>query len=272
MAPTSPAADIAVHDLGGDGPPLLISHATGFHGLVYRPMAEALADRFHSIAFDYRGHGDTPSPSGWDVDWQGYGDDIVAVAASLEHPLVVFGHSMGGATALMAAKRHPDWFSHLVLFEPVVFPPIGFDAPAGQSSLATGTRKRKATFPSAEAAYANYASKPPMNAFTPEALHLYVDHGFKADPDGVRLKCDPEHEAATFEMGARHDTWDILAGIELPVTIIGGRLDGTGPAAVAEQVAQQLPDGRYVYVDEFDHFAPMSDPAAMAKLIVDAAG
>jgi pimeloyl-ACP methyl ester carboxylesterase len=223
-------------------------------------MAEALADRFHSIAFDYRGHGDTPPPPDWDVDWHGYGDDIVSIASSLEHPLVVFGHSMGGATALMAATRHPDWFAHLVLFEPVVFPPTGFDAPSGQSSLAAGTRKRKATFPSAEAAYANYASKPPMNSFTPEALHAYVDHGFRPDPDGVRLKCDPEVEAATFD------------AIELPVTVIGGRLDGTGPAAVAEQVAEHLPRGRYVYVDDFDHFAPMSDPSGMAKLIVDAAG
>ena len=59
---------IAVHELGGQPDaglrPLLVSHATGFHGRCYLPMAHELADRFHSIGFDYRGHGDTPRPEG----------------------------------------------------------------------------------------------------------------------------------------------------------------------------------------------------------------
>ena len=70
---------IAVHDLGGTGERLLVSHATGFHGRCYEPMAAALAHRFHSVAFDYRGHGDTPRPDG-PVDWERYGDDAEAMA------------------------------------------------------------------------------------------------------------------------------------------------------------------------------------------------
>ena len=57
-----------------------LSHATGFHGRCYVPLADALADRFHSVAFDYRGHGDTPLPAGDTIDWERYGDDAEAMA------------------------------------------------------------------------------------------------------------------------------------------------------------------------------------------------
>jgi hypothetical protein len=41
--------ELAVHDLGGEGPVLLVSHATGFHGRCYLPLATHLATRFHSV-------------------------------------------------------------------------------------------------------------------------------------------------------------------------------------------------------------------------------
>ena len=49
---SSDGVELAVHDLGGRGPTLLVSHATGFHGRCYLPVAAALADRFHTIAFE----------------------------------------------------------------------------------------------------------------------------------------------------------------------------------------------------------------------------
>ncbi|HAL25242.1 MAG TPA: alpha/beta hydrolase, partial [Chloroflexi bacterium] len=52
--------DIAVHDWGGEGAPILLAHATGFHGLVWRPVAERLvAAGRHVWSFDFRGHGDS---------------------------------------------------------------------------------------------------------------------------------------------------------------------------------------------------------------------
>ena len=53
---------VAVHDLGGDGEPFLICHATGFCAQAYTPMAARLAERHHVWGLDFRGHGDTPAP------------------------------------------------------------------------------------------------------------------------------------------------------------------------------------------------------------------
>jgi len=269
---SSGGVEIAVHDLGGTGAPLLVSHATGFHGRCYLPLAHALTDRCHSIAFDYRGHGDTDRPDGA-VAWQQYGDDAEAMAAWLVahndgRPVDAFGHSMGGACLLMAAHRRPELFRTLVLFEPIVFPPQGIrSAEQGESMMVAGARKRRATFPSFQAAIDNYASKPPLNSFTPEALRAYVEYGFTPDDDGVHLKCRPDTEAATFEGGGRHDTWDHLPAIGTEVLVVAGRVGEMQPSAIAEDVAARLPHGRYLQVDELDHFGPMVRPLLLADIV-----
>lgn len=269
--------ELAVHDLGGEGPTLLISHATGFHGRCYEPVARALADRFHCVAFDYRGHGDSTS-SNEPVDWERYGDDAVAMARSLDGPVVAFGHSMGGACLLMAAHREPALFRRLVLFEPIVFPT---DRPRhdsdsdsdGDSALAAGARRRRTSFRSYEEAIANYAAKPPLGWFTPEALEAYVRHGFALGDDGqVHLKCRPDTEAATFEMGGSHHTWDVLASIGTPTLVIAGSVSPMQPSAVAGAIAERLPHAAYLELPQFDHFAPMTHPREMAELIAEFCG
>lgn len=266
---SSDGVELAVHDLGGTGPTLLISHANGFHGRCYIPLAEALADRFHSVAFDLRGHGDTPQPDR-PVDWNRYGDDAEAMANSLDPPLVAFGHSMGGAALLMAAQRNPSLFRALVVFEPIIFPPTGIRPEGEPSPLAQGARRRRASFPSFEAAIANYAAKPPLGAFAPEALEAYVRYGFAPGPDGeVHLKCRPEVEAANFELGGSHDTWHALPDITIPVLVICGAPAPMQPSAIASEVASRLANGTYLELRDLDHFGPMVKPGLVADLIAD---
>jgi pimeloyl-ACP methyl ester carboxylesterase len=267
---------VAVHDLGGshDRPPLLFSHATGFHGRCYLPIAAALDDRFHSIAFDYRGHGDTPRPPG-EVVWEGYADDAEEVARRTadEHgaPIVAFGHSMGGACLLMAAHRDPSLFAGLVVFEPIVFPPAGLRPEgAGPSPMVQAALRRRSSFPSYEAAIANYASKPPLDAFTPESLDAYVRFGFAPGEDGaVHLKCRPETEAATFETGGGHATWSVLAEITTPVLVLAGAPAPMQPSTLAATIAELLGAGTYRQLDHLDHFGPMTHPHEIAELIAE---
>ena len=275
--PSTDGVQIAVHNLGGTGTPLLISHATGFHGRCYIPLADALAASCHSTAFDYRGHGDTPRPAGAIV-WDRYGDDAVAMATWLvdqtSAPIDAFGHSMGGACLLMAAHRAPELFRRLVVFEPIVFPPGGLTGAPGvaaddfESPMVIGARRRRTTFPSYEAAIANFAGKPPLNAFTPEALDAYVRYGFAESANGeVHLKCLPDTEAGTFATGGSHGTWEHLPTIETEVLVIAGVLQAMQASMVAQPVTERLPNGRFVQRDDLDHFGPMTHPAEIAELI-----
>jgi pimeloyl-ACP methyl ester carboxylesterase len=267
---------IAVHELGGAGlePILLFSHATGFHGKVFQPMADLLDDTFHCVALDHRGHGDTPSPG--PVDWVVYGDDTLTVAHSLAGdepgaPLYGFGHSMGGAALLMASLDDPSLFGGLVVFEPIVPQPGRIPGRAGnENPLSAGARRRRSSFPSFEAAIDNFSSKPPLNVFTPEALRAYVEYGFRLGEDGqVHIKCTPEHEARTYELGGQHDTWERLVDVRIPVLVVAGRREEMQPSGFAELIADRLPDAELLRLNELGHFGPMEDPARMAAIVRD---
>lgn len=274
---TERIAGVAVHDLGGpDGaPPLLISHATGLHARAYRVVAAALGRRFHTWGLDHRGHGVTPVPEGGVADWSIYGADAGAVARELADrsgvPVVGFGHSMGGTALLMAAHADPAAFDRLVLFEPIGSPDRHVGLGDTEVPLAAGARRRRSRFDSFDAAYANYASKPPLDALDPQALRDYVDFGFRevADPDGsthVELLCTPDHEADTFLGGAAVAVWDLLGELAVPVTVIGSG-DGEMPARVAPRFAEAIPGAEFVYVPDQNHFGPLTHPAAVAELI-----
>lgn len=276
--PSTDGVQIAVHDLGGTGATLLVSHATGFHGRCYIPLADALASTVHSVAFDYRGHGDTPLPArrpAGEIEWQRYGDDAEAMAEWLVDrtggPIDAFGHSMGGACLLMAAHRNPSLFRRIIAFEPIIVPPEGIrDAPAdgADNPMVVGARRRRAAFSSYDAAIANYSSKPPLNAFTPEALAAYVHYGFAAGDDGqVHLKCSPDTEAGTFAASGSHNTWEHLPEIRTEVLVIAGVVQPMQPSRIAEQVAERLPNGRYLQRDDLDHFGPMTHPLEIGEII-----
>ncbi|HEY7627711.1 MAG TPA: alpha/beta hydrolase [Ilumatobacteraceae bacterium] len=271
FANSTDGVQVAVHDLAGHDPELpvlLISHATGFHARCYLPLADVLAPRFHSVGLDYRGHGDTPQPTGVPVEWSRYADDVEAVALTLTRPLTAFGHSMGGACLLMAAHRHPDLFAQLVIFEPIVLDPALLRPDVGPPDLATIARRRRATFASIEAAIANFSAKPPLNRFAPEALDAYVRYGFRQGEDGqIHLKCSPELEAATFEASRNQITWELLPEISVPVLVVCGVLEPDSPAMHARSIADRLPNAAYLHLTEVDHFGPMTHPDVIAALV-----
>ncbi len=262
---------LAVHDFGGHGPPMLLSHATGFHAHVLRPMASHLADRFHCWGLDYRGHGGSSRPTNGTANWAAYGDDAYAVVHALGlGGGIGFGHSMGGTALVMAELAEPGTFAGLVLYEPVIFPsePLELDEP--RPNLAEAARRRRPVFASRQEAYENFATKPPLDVLAPGALAAYVEHGFVDTADGrVRLACDPEHEARTYETGGEHRTFDRLGEVTSPVLVVSGSPDGNPPAVVAELVAKELPKGRLSVLTDLGHFGPMQDPLAAAMLVRD---
>lgn len=262
---------VALHDLGGDGPALLLCHATGFCAGVWEPVMAHLPG-WHGWAPDLRGHGDADAPTDHDYRWSGFAEDVLAIVDHLvrdgaaTRPLVAAGHSKGGAALLLAELARPGTFAALWCYEPVVFPPGG--AGTGANPLAEGALRRRATFPSAAAAYANFASKPPLDIFAAEALAAYVRSGFAVADDGsVMLKCPPAVESAVYRMGGQHDAFERLGEVRCPVTIAVGAETPFGPAAMAPSIAERLPAGVLEEHRDLGHFGPMQDPARIAGSI-----
>lgn len=291
--------ELAVHHLGGDGAPVILAHATGFHGRCWTPLARELSPEYTVWAIDQRGHGSSgKSPGDRYGDWDAFARDVLAVVDAIGGSgWRAGGHSLGGGVALLAEARRPGTFAAIACFEPVAIPPAAVvtagaststdpdilavaagPVPAGEglmpipggNPLALLARKRKAVFPSRQAAYDNYRSKPPFAAFDPEALRCYVDFGLVDLPDGtVTLACRREDEAAVFEGALANPAWSELPNVRAPVAIMAGGDMADPVARSAELVARRLPRGGLVRFSALDHFGPMTAPsevgAAMAR-------
>jgi pimeloyl-ACP methyl ester carboxylesterase len=270
QVPSTDGVTLALIDLGGAGPPLLFCHPTGFHGMVWAPLAEHLAGAAHCWAVDFRGHGDSSVPASMDFAWDRMVDDVLAVVDHLGATgLKAVGHSMGGAALLMAEVRRPGTFAALWMYEPIVMP--RWDGVPPSNPIAAAARRRRPRFPDRDAAYANFAAKPPLDALDPAALRAYVDHGLRpshaADGDhAVELKCPPEVEALVFENGVAANAFDRLGEVRIPVTVAASE-DGGAPARAAPVIVDALPQGRLELFPELTHFGPMQDPARVAAAI-----
>jgi pimeloyl-ACP methyl ester carboxylesterase len=261
---------LVVHDWGGDGDPVLLAHATGFHGRVWQPIATRLVARgAHVWSFDFRGHGDSDAPDG-DYSWLRFADDALAVAEHLrlarDPRLLACGHSKGGASLLLGEADRPGTFARIWTYEPVMFPTEQPLPPQEEFPMAQVARRRRNRWTSPDEAFAAYSAKTPLDVLQPDAMRAYVDYGLRPRAGGnFELKCAPDIEARVYSMGPNHDAWAKLPGIHAPTLVgCGERSTDIGPS-LATRVAERLPNGRVEVFLGLGHFGPQQDPDAIVE-------
>jgi len=98
--------------------PLLLLHGLADCGVVWSSLGEYLADQYHIVAPDLRGHGESSKPE------SGYSsEDIIADLETLMTHLGwqqahVLGHSWGGKLATIWASKNSQNFATLTLVDP----------------------------------------------------------------------------------------------------------------------------------------------------------
>ena len=106
FGPAGPARILAIHGLTG-------------HGRRYQELAEQHLPEFAVLAPDLIGHGRSPGTAPWTIEANV--DALAALlAAEAAGPVLVVGHSFGGAVALALAQAHPELVAALVLLDPAV--------------------------------------------------------------------------------------------------------------------------------------------------------
>jgi pimeloyl-ACP methyl ester carboxylesterase len=270
-------SEIAAYDLGGDGEPLLLAHATGFHARVLGELARHLGS-YHCYALDFRGHGRSRSAAGWHGEWAAFATDVLGVIEwlGLESPYG-FGHSCGGAALLLAEERAPGTFAQIYCYEPVVLPLLEPQPPAFDHPLALGAARRREIFASKADALAKYSSKAPLSSIDPRVLRAYVEHGFESDPDGsVRLRCRPSDEAMVYANATGHFGYRDLPKVRCPVELACGALSSDfgedDLAVLAQRLTSAGGSSRVTVLDALDHFGPMVRPDLVAASIVSSFG
>ncbi len=254
-----------VWDHGGEGPRLVLSHCTGTHGRIWDPLVPALREHFQVYAWDTRGHGDSDKPADPDqYTWRYSGEDVLAVYDQLgfESDVRAIGHSAGASHLCYAELMRPGVVSKALLIDPIIHPPITGN---WENPLAIAAAKRRRHFDSKQAAYDNYASKKPMNAWTPETLSAYVEHGFSGLPDcRIELKCLPEIESAVYARGGSNDIFDRLNEIGFGVILVTSRNSNVHQMAELQKSHYRNPT--YIELDGPSHFIPQEVPTEIIEL------
>ncbi|MFP4124825.1 MAG: alpha/beta fold hydrolase [Coleofasciculus sp.] len=99
--------------------PLLLLHGLADHALVWSSLAEYIAESYHIIAPDMRGHGESSKP---DDDYT-FASAIADLEALMDYlgwsSAHIIGHSWTGKLAPIWAKQHPERFRSMVLVDPI---------------------------------------------------------------------------------------------------------------------------------------------------------
>ena len=99
-------------------PPLVLLHGAHQSAHSWDLVSLALARRYHVVALDQRGHGDSEWARDADYAPQTMAADAKALIETLElaHPVVI-GHSMGGRVTLRLALAEPELCRALVIVD-----------------------------------------------------------------------------------------------------------------------------------------------------------
>jgi len=106
-------------DWGNPGAPhMLMIHGGRDHCRNWDWVVERLGDRYHIVAPDLRGHGDSDWATGASYNEMNYVYDIAQLVQQKQMtPVTILAHSLGGAIALLYAGLYPETVTKVVAIE-----------------------------------------------------------------------------------------------------------------------------------------------------------
>ncbi len=254
----------------GEGPTLVLLHATGFNSWLWHPIARELAGRFRIVAPFFCDHRDTDPYQGG-LGWNILAGDLVGLCRNLNiHKPYLIGHSMGGGVCVLAHDIVSDLAAKMILIEPILLPESRYKKPLSleEHPLARQAIRRKNSWQTPEEAEIYLQSKALFRNWDREMLNLYLQYGMTVDADGsLQLTCSPRGEAAIFMGGAAENPWPLLPKISCPVLILEGENSESRKMLDLKKAAGLFPQGEHRLVPGAGHLIPMEKPRVIIDLI-----
>ncbi len=259
---------------------IIFSHANSFPAGTYGVLFKSLRSRgFNIKAVDKFGHDPRlPVTSNWPHLVQQLVEFARQEVQKAGEPAFLVGHSLGGFLSLMAAARHPELARGALLIDSPLLG--GWRATAlgmakrtqlvGSISPGAISRKRKNTWPSAEAALEHFRHKKAFAKWDAQVLEDYIRHGTHDEGTGADkkrvLSFDRDVETAIYN--TLPDNLERLIRrhpLKCPVAFIGGR-QSEEMKQVGMAMTDQITQGRIMMLDG-SHLFPMEKPLATAAAI-----
>lgn len=183
-------------------------------------------------------------------------DDAAAfVEATVDAPIVVVGHSMGGMVAQWLAARRPDLVRHLVLTATLARPVPGFrEVLRRWEAMVVGHRWREFAASANEAAYTG-------SELLRRRLLLRLGR-----PPSVPHLVD-RHRALTAAC-LSHDTTAVLGEVRCPTLVLAGEVDRLVPPVASRALAAAIPGADYEELPGLAHGFPEQAPARTLAAVV----
>jgi esterase len=240
-------------DWGGEGrTPLLLLHGFTGHAHAWDTLSIALQPHFHVYALDQRGHGDS-EPADVYGPAAAFGDLSGVVDQLGLGPAILVGLSMGGRNAMYFASRRPEAVRKLVVVD------IGPEISARAAQAPPGPPEPE-TWDSVEQAAQHLMRGNPY-----PGIHYYrwvASHSLRARPDGA-LVWAWHPSVKERRPAADVDWWAILRAIPAPTLVLRGEESPILDREVAERMARELPDGRFVEIPRAVHTLHEDNPDAV---------
>ncbi len=271
LEPASQALDVnglRVHylDWGNPGaPPVVCVHGYTSSAQAFNALARRFHDRYHFVAMDVRGHGESAwSPAGA-YQYRDQVGDLAAVVDKLGlSRFTLIGTSMSGIIAMAYAGAHPDRLTHLVLND------IGPDVEVGSQRITQMVGGRPDEFGTLDDAMAYRRQVSPIVAGRAlddqRELALGV---LRQRPDGRWIwKMDPAYIQQRVKIGPpeRPALWPALQRVTCPTLVVWGSDSDVLSEAQARRMADTLANGELVTVPGVGHAPTLVEPAVVSAL------
>jgi len=231
-------------------PPIVLLHGGHQSAHSWDLVSLHLAQHYHVLALDQRGHGD----SEWarDVEYTNHAMSLDARAfldaMGLEKPVLI-GHSMGGRNSLILTKQDPSRLRALVIVD--VGPEV---SDRGRAAIA-GFVQENQEFEDLEAFVANVRKYDPYRPR--EHIERTVKYNMLQRADGKFVsKCDSNPRRLGIVRGAgplENITLEDAKSFHLPVLLVRGERSNILAPDAAERFRDVLPQGRLVTVPNCGH-------------------
>ena len=230
-------------------PPMLFLHGGNQTAHSWDLVSLVLASRYHIIAIDQRGHGDTEWPRDATSNRFHMADDArrVIEIMGLRDP-IVFGHSMGGSATMTLLIQNPGIARKAVLVD--IAPET---APGGRAQIQQFVRSAR-EFDSIEQYVERVAAYDPFR--TPEHITRTVRYNLLQRVDGKYVsKHSPFRHLTEGEGSAAvpRVTFEDVRGMTCPVLITRGEHSPLLLPELAQRFVEALPNGRLVTIPRCGH-------------------
>lgn len=256
------------YEEAGSGPTLLLLPPGASPAAAWRPVMERLADRFHMVAINFAGYGETDRLGDHMArTLVAEADAVAAVAALFDGPFHLVGHSYGGGVALRLAVSGAPPLASLTLIEPACYHLL---RPAGETALADEVEAVNFGF------IETIAAGDPVAAF-----RTYIDYyttgpgAWDAMPEKTRNRFLGIADVVARALGSAHGEdigLDDARKLTVPCAVLYGAETTQSHARVSELLAEAIPGARCDVVPDAAHMLTLTHPDAVAKYLADRVG